>query len=374
MLIPLMKTLKKRYNNKVNHHFTDDNVLLFDFLEKNINPELIVLNINDVCINTVGLINAVNEIAPLSVKLIIAETKKLLWLQSQIAKKESVLFLTDTWGEDEFELMLNSAENQTKLLRNNLFEENAALLFKKVEDEVASRFDKLIDSNLAKDKILSIISHDLKSPFLGLLGLTDILLSEWNNLEDTQKIELISDARKTSEETLKLLEDLLDWGKSQKEKLEISINEIKVRNLVNTSIKVNEDCAIPKGIKVLNKISNSLKVNADEHMIATVFRNLISNAVKFTRPGGNVLITAKENKDHFTFCVSDDGTGVDKPHIIDMFNNGNRKQQTNKNKTDHRGLGLLLCKDFVERSGGKIWLETQKGVGSKFFFTLPCQV
>ena len=165
----------------------------------------------------------------------------------------------------------------------------------------------------------------------------------------------------------------MDWAKSQKEKLEISINEIKVRNLVNSSIEINEDCALPKGIKVLNRISESLKINADEHMIATVFRNLISNAVKFTRPGGSVLITAKENKKCFTFCVSDDGNGVDKPHIIDMFKNGDeRNYMKNNNSAIHRGLGLLLCKDFVERSGGKIWLETQKGVGSKFFFTLPC--
>ncbi len=379
-LIPLMETLKKRYKNEANYYFTSEKDSLLYSIKKYINSctELIIINVKDDSLDNVRLINTVNELAPLTVKLIISKAEKLLSLQSQIIKKESFLFLTDSWSKQELELAINSAKDHSGLLKKTFVNDNATYLIQKVEEEVALRFHKLIDANVAKDKFLSVIAHDLKSPFLGLLGVADMLLNEWNELDEAEKIGLISDTRKTSLETLKLLEDLLDWTKCQREKLETSIEEIKVHNLVDTSIKVQENCAVPKGIKVQNKINAELKINADEHMIATVFRNLISNAVKFTRPGGNVKITAKENKDYFTFCVADDGMGIDKPQILDMFNNGNSHKNKNvklpdkKNgKADRTGLGLLLCKDFVERSGGKIWLETQKDVGSKFFFTLP---
>ncbi len=381
-LIPLMETLKKWYKNEANRNFTHDKDSFLYSIENFVNPstELIVLNLKDVDHNTVRLINTVNQLAPSTVKLLIAETKNLLSLQSQISQKESLHFLRDSWNEYELELAVKAAKVQNSVLKKTLLENEANLLIKKVEEEVAVRFHELIDSNVAKDKFLSVIAHDLKSPFLGLLGLTDILLNEWNDLEESEKIKLISDTRETSKETLKFLEDLLGWTKNQKEKLEVSINEIKIHNLVNTSIQINQYCAIPKGIKVHNKINDNLKVNADEHMVATVFRNLISNAVKFTQPGGNVKITAKENKNYFTFCVADNGIGIDKPDILKLFktskshtnHNGNGHSCNNGNgKTRGHGLGLLLCKDFVERSGGKIWLETQKGVGSKFFFTLP---
>ena len=383
-LIPLTETLKKRCKNETDLNFINDQDSFLQALKNDITPSLnlIVLNVINTNEDTVRLINAVNLLAPSTAKLIIAKTKNLLSLQSLITQTESLHFLKDPWDEDELVLAINTAKVQSTLLKKNLAEDTTTLLFKKVEEEVAERFHELIDSNVAKDKFLSVIAHDLKSPFLGLLGLTDILLSDWEDLEETEKIKLVSDTRKTSEETLKLLEDLLGWAKTQREKLEVSINEIKVRNLVNSSIQVNQYCAIPKGIKVHNQIKNNLKVKADEHMVATVFRNLISNAVKFTRPGGDVNITAKENKNYLTFCVADNGIGIDKPDVIEMFKNSSSRKNGNGNGNLHlngiskvgpNGLGLLLCKDFVERSGGKIWLETKKGLGSKFFFTLPCQ-
>jgi two-component system, sensor histidine kinase and response regulator len=118
------------------------------------------------------------------------------------------------------------------------------------------------------------------------------------------KLELIGDIHKTSDDTYKLLESLLEWAKSQKEKLEVNVNEVRIHNLVDNTIKVAENNALVKGIEVENKIDFKLKVNTDENMIATVFRNLITNAVNYTQPGGKIDISAKEDKDflHILCC------------------------------------------------------------------------
>ncbi|MCA1759926.1 MAG: HAMP domain-containing histidine kinase, partial [Bacteroidales bacterium] len=140
---------------------------------------------------------------------------------------------------------------------------------------------------------------------------------------------------------------------------------------VDNTLKVAESNALVKGIKIQNKIDNNIKVHTDENMIATVFRNLISNAVKSTQSGGNINITAKEEKNFCIFCVADNGSGIDKPEILDLFNKGSQKK-INENTCAFKGFGLIICKEFVEKNGGEIWLETQKGEGSKFYFTVPC--
>lgn len=369
----LKKLIGKTFTEKKNIKITcSKDIFVLSINEIDQSPYLIILDLIDDSSENIELLNAINQKAPSVVKLIISDTKNLLSIQRQVTHKEQLQFLKAPFTKDDFALAMVLAKQHGCILNQELKKGNQKCVLQEVENEVAVRFHKLIDSNEAKDKILSIISHDLKSPFLGLIGISEILLKEWHNLNETEKMKFISDIKKASEETLKLLEDLLDWAKCQKEKLEISIEEIKVHNLVNSSIKVNENRAIPKGVKVHNRVNNSLKINADKHMIATVFRNLISNAVKFARPGGDIQISAKENKNCLTFCVEDNGVGVDEPRIIEIFNNGNANPHITRNgKVDYRGLGLMLCKDFVERSGGKIWLETQKGVGSKFYFTLP---
>ena len=243
-------------------------------------------------------------------------------------------------------------------------------LDEKVEEKVIERFHKLIDANLAKDSFISIIAHDLKSPFFALLGISEILLNEWETISEQTKIELISDLHKTSDDTHKLLVTLLDWTKLQKEKLEVFIQEVNICNLVNTSLKITENNATVKGIKVKNKIKVDLKLKTDMNMIATVFRNLISNAVQYTQPGGTISISAEEGKDFGTFCIEDNGSGIDKPHILELFKQGSQKK-LNGNLSAFKGLGLIISKDFVEKNGGQIWLETQKGKGCRFYFTLP---
>jgi two-component system, sensor histidine kinase and response regulator len=281
-------------------------------------------------------------------------------------------FLSKSWTVNELNIALKIASQTYSNLKPAVKKTRQNLsLNEKVEEKVNKRLQKLIDANLAKDSFLSIIAHDLKSPFNALIGISEILMNNWETLTDADKLELIRDIHNSSDDTYKLLESLLEWAKSQKEKMEVNVNEVRIHNVVDNTIKVAENNALVKGIEVENKIDDKLKVNTDENMIATVFRNLITNAVNYTQPGGKIDISAKEDKDFCVFCVADNGSGIDKPHILDIFNKGSKKK-INGNIKAFKGLGLILCKDFVEKNGGEIWLETQKGKGSKFYFTVPC--
>ncbi len=342
------------------------------------NIQLIIAEIEDSDIETIQFLNTINEIVPTAVKLIIGNSDDLLNIQLGTDDSSTFHYLKSPWDKSDLLLALNSATGFYSLVNTFLNKSSKKTsVSKEIEKEVSQRFGALIEANHAKDRYISIIAHDLKTPFLGLLGISDILLKDWNDLSDESKIDLLYDIRSASEETYKLLEDLLGWAREHREKLEATINEIKIHNIVDTSIKISANSANIKGIKFQNNINNKLKVNADEKMIATVFRNLISNAVKFTNPGGNIKITAKEEKNYCTFCVADDGSGIDKNDILEMFNfnglNGfGRTRKSRHSQNQNKGLGLILCKDFVERNGGKIWLETREGEGSKFYFTVPC--
>jgi len=365
--------------DRYNFH-NESSVLKFAQKHADHKTELIVVDLTQFDDNTVPFINNLNAISPDSVKLIIGKSQHLLKIQLGVSDNHVLHYLKRPWSKTDLLLAINSSSTlKSGFHKKSHSEEDDQIINKKVEQEISKKLKELIEANYAKDKYLSIIAHDLKSPFLGLIGLSEILLRDWDLLSEENKLELIVDIHKTSEETYKLLEDLLNWAKSQREKLEVSIQEIMVRNVVDSSIRISENNAIPKGIEVQNKIKNNLKVNADEKMMATVFRNLISNAVKFTGPGGKIKITAREEKNYCTFCVSDNGEVIDKQDILDLFNPNNLnklKRKTNAYINDNKipnfkGLGLILCKDFVEKNGGRIWLETQKGVGSKFYFTVP---
>jgi signal transduction histidine kinase len=247
---------------------------------------------------------------------------------------------------------------------------NFEIIDRKIEEKVNESLQKLIDANMAKDQFLSIISHDLKSPIHTILGVTEILLTDWENLTEFEKIEFITDINKTAGETHSLLVNLLEWSKIQKEKLKVTITEVNVKELVDITLNTTNNHANLKGIEVKNEICETIKVNTDKNMMATVFRNLISNAVQYTQPGGKINISALETNDECTFCVADNGSGIEKTQILDYFVKGNTKK-INGNAHVFKGFGLLICKDFVEKTGGKIWLETKKGEGSKFFFTVP---
>lgn len=364
------------FGHIVNQSIFNKKNQLFNWIEKNKNQlhnkHLFVLEISETSEETIQLIYKINSYF-LSVGILIVADKIQQARIIQLAENTGTLyFINDIWDLNEFKSTLDITSQSMKdspALEN--IETQLLISTEKESDKLEERIHKLMDANMAKDSFMSIIAHDLKGPFFSLLGISEILLNEWGNLSDETKLDLIGDLHKTSDDTYKLLVTLLDWSKLQKEKLEVCVQEVNVCNLVNATLKTTKNNASVKGIKIENKINVELKVKTDRNMIATVFRNLISNAVQYIQPGGKIIISAIKENDFCTFCIEDNGAGIDKPHILELFKHGNQKK-LNGNTSAFKGLGLIISKDFVEKNGGQIWLETQKGAGSKFFFTLPC--
>ena len=368
--------LHKYFGSAINQSVFNEEFELTEWFECKQNQKhkwhLFIIDASKAGNSIIQIINKINSCFLSAGIFIISDKLQQVQFYQFIEEKSNVYFLGNFPDSNQLKTVLDKA-SQSPIKCNTL--PDAALYIsksnEKESEKLEERIHKLMDANMAKDSFMSIIAHDLKSPFFSLLGITEILLNDWENLNDETKLDLICDLHKTSDDTYKLLVTLLDWSKLQKEKLEVCVQEVNICNLVNATLKTTKNNASVKGIKIENKINAELKVKTDRNMIATVFRNLISNAVHYIQPGGKIYISASEGTDICTFCIEDNGGGIDKPHILELFKQGNQKKM-NGNISAFKGLGLIISKDFVEKNGGQIWLETQKGVGSKFYFSLPC--
>ncbi len=226
-------------------------------------------------------------------------------------------------------------------------------------------------ANASKDKFFSIISHDLKSPLSGVMGLTNFLGANYDKYDDEEKRKILVTVNKTVKKVYSLIENLLSWsrmqtGRMETKKVKFHINEVayEVRELL--SVKAKE-----RNISISLKIDQKTTVFADREMISTVIRNLMSNAVKFTPDGGSVDVNSKLTDNTCVVCVKDTGTGIEQQNIPKLFREDEVFKRRGQGGEEGTGLGLMLCKEFVEKNGGKIWVESEPGKGSLFCFTVP---
>jgi signal transduction histidine kinase/Tfp pilus assembly protein PilF len=222
-----------------------------------------------------------------------------------------------------------------------------------------------------KDKFFSIIAHDLKSPFQGLMGFSDILITENDELNEEQKSDIINAISKLSSDTYKMLENLLQWSKLQTGKIELVRESFNLNEALAVSIDILSQTAKNKNIIIENLIDKSLNITADQNMIQTTIRNLISNAVKFTNLSGEISIFAKQTNASIEITVKDNGIGMNKTTADNIFkieHNTSRRGTANEEGT---GLGLLLCKEMIELHNGSIKVESVEGKGSAFTVILP---
>jgi PAS domain S-box-containing protein len=233
---------------------------------------------------------------------------------------------------------------------------------------------KLKASNAAKDMFFSIIAHDLKSPFSNILGFCELLLMNYDRYTDEVKKEFIKTIEISAENTYKLLENLLLWSKSQRGMLEIQAEPVNLFLLWSESFKNVRDMAIRKEITITESFEKEMTVLADKNMLQTVFRNLLSNAIKFTPKGAWIKVSAgysQELKGFAICCVEDSGVGISPENTEKLFGLEEKFSTPGTEEEDGTGLGLILCKDFIEKHGGRIWVETELGKGSRFYFSLP---
>lgn len=237
--------------------------------------------------------------------------------------------------------------------------------------ELSERESTLRELNAQKDKFFSIIAHDLKGPFNAILGLSELLLEQINE-KDYKEIDTYAKIiGQSSKRAFDLLINLLEWARAQTGKLEFTPENIDVADLIKENIRLLESNAEQKAIAMNENIQHSMIAFADKQMINTVLRNLISNAIKFTQKGGEIKVVAENRAKDILISVIDNGIGIAPERIEHLFRI-DKSNSTPGTENEHgTGLGLMLCKDFVEKHGGKIWAESKQGEGTVFHFILP---
>ncbi|WP_156932936.1 sensor histidine kinase [Desulfonatronum lacustre] len=221
-----------------------------------------------------------------------------------------------------------------------------------------------------KDKFFSIIAHDLRSPLSGLLGLAEMMGRDDGGLSPKELRNIAKIMGKTVGDLFALLENLLDWSRMQRGLTAFEPVPCVLREVIAANIGLLRPWAIQKEVVLSNTVASKLVVSADQAMLNTVIRNLLSNALKFTERGGTVNIRAVEANADVTVAVQDSGVGMDRETMEGIFSMTRKTRNRGTEGESGSGLGLLLCKEFVERHGGRIWAESAPGLGSTFFFTL----
>jgi PAS domain S-box-containing protein len=243
---------------------------------------------------------------------------------------------------------------------------------RKVAENALKESEALLrELNATKDKFFSIIAHDLKNPFNSIIGFSSILAEEAENLESKEIVEYSSIIHKSSKRAMDLLTNLLDWARSQTGRMLFAPEPLELNALVDREIELLKDAASLKNILIRNKIPSELKLVADKLMLGAVMRNLISNAIKFTGSDGQVVVSAQQKTGTLEISVADNGIGIKKELLGKLFHI--EENLTTSGTRDERGtgLGLILCKEFVEKHGGKMWVESEEGKGSTFRFSIP---
>jgi len=242
---------------------------------------------------------------------------------------------------------------------------------KRAENEIKEKNEQLIKLNAEKDKFFSIIAHDLKGPFNGFLNLTELMADSNEKFSPDEFIEYSKLLNEAARSLYKLLENLLEWAQVQKGAINFTPKDSDLSKMVSQSIETIFQRALQKRISIINEIVHAQKVYADEKMISTVLRNLLSNAVKFTRTDGKAIVKSGSfDNDTIEVSVEDNGVGIAEKDIHKLFKIEEKVSSKGTDGESSTGLGLLLCKEFIEMHGGKIWVESELGKGSKFKFTL----
>jgi len=242
---------------------------------------------------------------------------------------------------------------------------------KVVEETVKKYNEELKTLNASKDKFFSIIAHDLKSPLSGLLGFTEILVDEFDTLQTEEIKEFIGHSNQAAINLNALLENLLEWSRIQTGNFTFHPSRVNVTAVFDDIISLFNQNARNKKIKIEKNVDAALYVVVDKNMFNTIMRNLVSNGIKFTKEGGNVYLTAIANEKFVNIAIQDSGIGLSQENISKLFRIDVNYTTPGTNKERGTGLGLVLCKELVEKNGGKIWVESELGKGTKFIFSLP---
>jgi len=242
----------------------------------------------------------------------------------------------------------------------------------KEAEDMRLKNEELKQSNIEKDKLFSVIAHDLRNPFTAFMGLTEMMAEESSEMTIEQMHNIATELRKSSANLYGLLENLLEWSKVEQGLIRFNPISVKVLPLVEDSIAKLMDAARSKGIKIICTIPNELMIYVDINVFQSILRNIVSNAIKFTHQKGNIFISAEKTDDKsIQISVKDTGIGMNDEILGNLFKLDTQTNRKGTKGEPSTGLGLILCKGFIEKQGGRIRVESEEGKGSVFHFSIP---
>jgi ligand-binding sensor domain-containing protein/signal transduction histidine kinase len=333
--------------------------------------------------------DSINETYLPSVQCFLNKKEIVYHSKSQYLQNASTEIKIGDMPESMIYLPLLKAENATGVLTVQSFAENAyndyhisilrnIAIYLSIALENADTFRlvkqqnfDLQESNATKDKLFSIISHDLKNPFAVILSLSETLSGSFKALEQDELEESLKMMKSSAQKVYELLANLLTWSRSQLGNIQYNPEKLKLEPIVSEISELFRNQYELKNIKFDAEIDPNLKVWADSNMLKTVMRNLISNAIKYTNNGGIINVSGNEKNEYIEIVIMDNGVGIQEDTIGKLFKMEHKISSPGTYGERGTGLGLILCKEFVEKQGGEIWLTSELGKGSAFYFTIP---
>jgi PAS domain S-box-containing protein len=271
----------------------------------------------------------------------------------QLRRKTEDLQETNTLLEErQQEILMQSEElvNQTQNLR--IINEELELL------------------NRTKDKFFSIIAHDLRNPFNAIIGFSELLRKDYYEMDHQQRIGLLELINASSESAFNLLENLLQWARTQTNRIKFNPEDFDILDIFQSVSNLYDLVAHKKNLRILNEIEPLTRVYADKNMVNTIARNLISNAIKFSKTGGEIKISSKSNGEMVEISVHDSGIGISKENLNKLFRIDTYHSTSGTLGETGTGLGLIICKEFIEKNNGRIKVASKEGTGTTLSFTL----
>jgi signal transduction histidine kinase len=241
----------------------------------------------------------------------------------------------------------------------------------KLENMVAEQSRELAGVSPTNSRVISIIAHDLRNPFISIIGILDMIREHFEHSKETDIKKYIEIAAESASSSLNLLDNLTAWAISREYDRELHPEEINLKTLLMDEVRIIRCSAVQKQVSLVWSIPPGLNIVADVQMIKTVLRNLINNAVKYSKSGGEVLISASAGTEYVEISVQDTGIGISFEDQRKLFKKDVLHSTPGTGNEKGTGLGLLLCREFVEKHNGKIRFISRPGEGSKFIVTLP---
>lgn len=301
------------------------------------------------------------------------------------AFEKSIKITLETENQDYFEFRIVRSDGSIRHLNTAAGvirdKDNTALRIVGVNKDITERKmaeaalkkseQELRFSNATKDKLFSILAHDLVSPFTSVLGFSKLLMHS-SEERDFEKVEEYSTSiNVAANQTFHLLTNLLEWARSQRDKIQFNPETIHLKEIINQVNLLYCHALDEKEIYLEIDIKSNFTLEADSNMLLTIIRNLVSNAIKYTEEEGIIKITAWQNEKQTDICVADTGKGISENNLEQILDFGLNFTTKGSNSESGTGLGLIICKDFVERHGGKIWIKSKENIGTKVCFSIP---